>query len=83
MTRRALLCSIAFCSFAAANAAHAAQAPDPVEPVPTAEDTAAQAEEASGEANILVTGSRIARQEFVSTRPVITSGRKRWSRPLR
>jgi iron complex outermembrane recepter protein len=74
MTRRALLCSIAVCSLAVANAAHAAQAQGPVEPVPTADDAAPQAEEESGEANILVTGSRIARQDYVSTSPLVTIG---------
>jgi iron complex outermembrane receptor protein len=82
MLRTALLSSIAVCSLVAATAANAAPPEDTTQP---ADDAASEPDASSppgettetsqsGEASIVVTGTRIARKDYVSTSPLVTVG---------
>ena len=76
MSRRALLSSIALWSLVTATAAQAAQDEDQNEPEATIQDEVPpQQGQQTGE-SIIITGSRIARQDYVSTSPLVTIGQQ-------
>lgn len=83
MSRRALLSSIAFCGLMAATSANAAEQGTEDQPETVAGETAEQtapadtadASEPEG-GTFVVTGSRIARQDYVSTSPLVTVGQE-------
>lgn len=78
MSRRAWLSSVAMYSLIAGAAAQAQPSTQSDEPAAAQSDQpspdTAQEPAAEGGATIVVTGSRIARQDFVSTSPIITVG---------
>ena len=79
MLRIALLSSIALCSLALATAANAQSDPAADQPPPEASvDPTTEPETttpaAQDDGTIVITGSRIARQDYVSTSPIITVG---------
>ncbi|HEY5711558.1 MAG TPA: TonB-dependent receptor [Allosphingosinicella sp.] len=84
MSRRAWLSSVALYSLIAGTAAQAQPASDPGEPAAesaaTQDETRQNAPVGEGEASIVVTGSRIARQDFVATSPIITVAQETLSR---